>query len=57
MNSWLISSPCLFSKVLLQLCLREAGQVPHVLNSQGLCNGDAQLAPEVTSARVSVVIR
>lgn len=50
-----ISLPCLLSKMLLQLGLREAGQFPHVLNPQGLCDGDAQLSPEVTSAQVNEV--
>lgn len=51
-TGWLLP-PCLFSKVLFQLGLREAGQVPHVLNSQGVCDGDTQLAPKVTSAPVN----
>lgn len=46
---WLIL-PCFFSKVLLQLGLREASQVSHVLYSESLCDGGTQLPPQVTAA-------
>lgn len=49
--------PCLFSKVLSQLGLRETSQISHVLHSQGFCNGGSHLTPQVTAARVTQAIQ
>lgn len=46
--------PCLFSKVLSQLGLREASQIAHVLYSQSFCNGGTQLSAQVTAAWVKI---
>lgn len=44
--------PRLFSKVLDQLSLREAGQISHILYGQSFCDGGTQLTPQVPAARV-----
>lgn len=44
-----LSLPSFVSKVSLELCLTEPGQLPDVFHSQDVCDGSAKLASQVTA--------